>query len=85
MTVSLFSETILAPESTDVVRKVWCYREAGGAYSSAVADGPLLLCSQALDPLGSFSSSNFSVGRLPFFGAGPLRSPEVHPVPRGET
>ncbi len=32
-----------------------------------------------------FPSTGFSVGRLPLFGAGPLRSPTVRPVPREET
>ncbi len=32
-----------------------------------------------------FPSRRFSVGRLPFFGADPLRSATIHLVPREET
>jgi len=54
-----------------LVQKVWCSSHAQGARSSAGADGPLLLCPQALKLLGLFPSSCFSVGRLPSFGADP--------------
>ena len=40
---------------------------------------------KALNLLGPFLSWCFSVGRLPFFGACPLRGATIDPVPRGET
>ena len=80
------------------MQKVWCSRYAQGARSSlrraqggeqrrttAGADGPLLLCPQILKLFGPFPSRCFSVGRLPIFGADPLRSATIHPVPREET